>query len=468
MIRSALRLPLVGAARAAARQRAALATVSSNPLSLPATQITKLRNGLTVATETNPQLETATVGVWIDSGSRAETLKNNGVAHFLEHISFKGTQHRTQVDLELEIENMGGHLNAYTSREHTVYYARLFAQDVPRGVEILGDILQNSKLDTGAIDRERAVILREADEVDKQMEEVVFDQLHAAAFPDNSLGFTILGPRDNIRSLQRADLAEYIRTNYTADRMFIVGAGKVDHAQLCALAEQHFGTLPPGTGRPHFPTPQFTGADVRLREDNMRTAHVAIAVRGCGWRSKDHWPLLVASSMIGSWDRAAGNAFPSSSLARYVAGQADLANSFLSFNTTYSDMGLWGTYLTSDNREKLSDLVRVTLREWARLATDPTVEEVEQAKLQLKTSLLLALDGTSPVAEEIGRQMLVFGTRHSIAEIAAQVDAVTIDDVVRVAREYVFDRDLAIVSVGPIEAVPQYDEIRSAARSLGL
>lgn len=141
--------------------------------------------------------------MWIGAGSRYETTQNNGAAHFLEHMAFKGTSKRTQQQLELEIENMGGHLNAYTSREQTVYYAKVFKKDVPRAMDILSDILQNSKLDEAAIERERDVILREMEEVNKQQEEVVFDRLHETAFMGNGLGRTILGPIENVRGAER-------------------------------------------------------------------------------------------------------------------------------------------------------------------------------------------------------------------------------------------------------------------------
>ena len=148
----------------------------------PFTEVSTLPNGLTVATESHPHAQTATVGVWIDAGSRAETDATNGTAHFLEHMAFKGTHRRSQQALELEVENIGAHLNAYTSREQTVYYAKAFRQDVPQAVDIISDILQNSKLEESKIERERDVILREQVEVDKQYEEVVFDHLHAVAF----------------------------------------------------------------------------------------------------------------------------------------------------------------------------------------------------------------------------------------------------------------------------------------------
>lgn len=164
------------------RQRALRSFATATSIPAPVTEVTTLSNGLTVATEAHPTAQTATVGVWIDAGSRAETDATNGTAHFLEHLAFKGTGKRSQHALELEVENLGAHLNAYTSREQTVYYAKSFRKDVPQAVDILSDILQNSKLDASAVEREREVIIREQQEVDKQTEEVIFDHLHAVAF----------------------------------------------------------------------------------------------------------------------------------------------------------------------------------------------------------------------------------------------------------------------------------------------
>merc|ERR1719210_3270284 len=178
-------------------------------LNVAPTDIHTLPNGMRVASE-NSGIPTATVGVWIDAGSRYETAKNNGVAHFLEHMAFKGTAKRSQMDIELEVENMGAHLNAYTSREQTVYYAKCFSKDLNRAVEILSDIIQNSTLGEDEINRERGVILREMQEVETNLQEVVFDYLHATAFQGTSLSQTILGPTENINSLQRQDLVNYI------------------------------------------------------------------------------------------------------------------------------------------------------------------------------------------------------------------------------------------------------------------
>ncbi|KAK6392048.1 Mitochondrial-processing peptidase subunit beta, partial [Oleoguttula sp. CCFEE 5521] len=309
-----------------------------------------------IASEYSPYAQTSTVGVWIDAGSRAETDKTNGTAHFLEHLAFKGTQKRSQSALELEIENMGGHLNAYTSRENTVYYAKAFNNDVPASVDILADILQNSKLEPSAIERERDVILREQEEVDKQVEEVVFDHLHATAFQGQPLGRTILGPRENIQSISRDDLTSYIKTNYTADRMVLVGSGGVPHAQLVELAEKYFSSMPNANpasqanaqARAIESRPDFVGSEVRIRDDTMPTANIAIAVEGVSWKDDDYFTALVTQAIVGNWDRAMGNSpYLGSKLSTFIH-ENRLANSFMSFSTSYSDTGLWGIYMVTD------------------------------------------------------------------------------------------------------------------------
>jgi processing peptidase subunit beta len=210
--------------------------------SFPVTSTTKLTNGLRVASEPCPG-ETATVGVWVDTGSRYETEENNGVAHFLEHMFFKGTTNRSQYDLEVEIENMGGHLNAYTSREQTVFYAKVHKNDVPKAMEILSDILLNSKFEQELIEREKDTILREMQEVESQVEEVVFDRLHETAYRGSALGRTILGPVENIKNMDRKTIKDYVDTHYTAPRMVVAGAGAIDHEELVKLSEKHFGSV---------------------------------------------------------------------------------------------------------------------------------------------------------------------------------------------------------------------------------
>ncbi|KKY25608.1 putative mitochondrial processing peptidase beta subunit [Phaeomoniella chlamydospora] len=453
----------------AVKQPRGLARSFATPIQPARTESTTLSNGLTIATEYSPWAQTSTVGVWIDAGSRAETDKTNGTAHFLEHLAFKGTNRRTQHQLELEIENMGGHLNAYTSRENTVYYAKSFNSDVPKTVDILSDILQNSKLEASAVERERDVILREQEEVDKQLEEVVFDHLHATAYQGQPLGRTILGPKENIQSIQRDDLLNYIKTNYTADRMVLVGSGGVSHDELVKLAEKHFSALPAAAPTSYAQAiaaeqkrkPDFIGSEVRIRDDTIPTANIAIAVEGVSWKDDDYFTALVTQAIVGNWDRAMGQSpHVGSKLSRFIY-ENNLANSFMSFSTSYSDSGLWGIYMVTENLTNIDDLVHFTLREWSRLSFAVTEAETERAKAQLKASILLSLDGTTAIAEDIGRQLITTGRRMDPEEIERVVGRITEKDVMNFAQKKLWDKDIAISAVGSIEGLLDYNRVRN-------
>lgn len=250
------------------------------------------------------------MGIFVDAGSRYENASNNGVAHFLEHMIFKGTKSRTRAQLEEKIENMGGHLNAYTSREHTVYFAKVFKQDVSSAVEILSDILQNSEFSTSAVEEERGVILREMEEVEKNKDEVVFDKLHETAYPEAGLGRTILGPRENIQKMQAEDLRSYIKTHYTGPRVVVSGAGAVDHEELAGLADKHFGALPGHDAAdgalvtaPTDPA-HFVGSEIRVRDDAQVSTHVAVGFETGGWTDAHSFPLQVMQQLLGSWDES--------------------------------------------------------------------------------------------------------------------------------------------------------------------
>ena len=443
---------------------AAVATGEQFPkfiVNAPATETSTLSNGLRVASQSGHG-ETATVGVWIDAGSRYETERNNGVAHFLEHMAFKGTHKRTRMQMEEAIENMGGHLNAYTSREQTVYYAQVFKDDVPQAMDILSDILLNSKFDEDAIVSERDVILRELREVQMQTEEVIFDCLHEVAYAGGGLGRTILGPPENIQSISKSDLEEYIKTHYTAPRMVVAGAGAVNHQELTELADKHFGSLAsqPAAGLtvPSDPV-RFIGSEIRVREDNMPLAHVAISFESMGWTDPASFPLLIMQTLLGSWNRTQGSGKNMASKLANAAAEDELCHSFTSFNTQYKDTGLFGVYAVMDPTT-VNDMVWHCMDKMVYLCHKVTAEEVERAKQQLKANVLMHQDGTSAVCEDIGRQMLTYGRRMTPAEIFARIDAVDAAAVMDVAKTVINDQDVAVAAVGNINELPDYNWIR--------
>ncbi|CAL7946336.1 unnamed protein product [Xylocopa violacea] len=429
----------------------------------PATNVTALACGMKIATE-DSGAPTATVGLWIDAGSRFEDEQENGVAHFMEHMAFKGTTKRSQTDLELEIENMGAHLNAYTSREQTVFYAKCLAEDVPKAVEILSDIVQNSKLGESEIERERGVILREMQEVETNLQEVVFDHLHASAYQGTSLGRTILGPTENIKRITRQDLLNYVSTHYGPPRFILAGAGGVNHKQLVDLAEKHFGQMkgPVYLNEipPVLPPSRYTGCEIRVRDDSIPLAHVAIAVEGAGWVDSDNIPLMVANTFMGAWDRSQGGGTNNISYLAEASATDGLCHSYQSFNTCYKDTGLWGVYFVCDPM-MIEDFVFNIQREWMRCCTTITEKEVERAKNILKTNMLLQLDGTTAICEDIGRQILCYNRRIPLHELEARIDSVTARNIHDVGMKYIYDQCPVIAAVGPIENLPDYNFIRS-------
>lgn len=329
-------------------------------------------------------------------------------------------------------------------------------------MEILSDILQNSLLDEAAINRERDVILREMEEVNKQYEEVILDHLHETAFMDTGLGRTILGPEENIRGLTKADLEGYIKTHYTADRFVIAGAGAVDHKQLVELSEKYFSKLPKAAsgGLSTVMDPAiFTGSDKRIRFDSMKEAHVALAFQGASWTSEYAFPLMVMQTILGSWDRTSSAGRNIASRLAQDISEKDLAHSYMTFNTCYKDTGLFGVYLVAPDN-KLEDLTWYTLDNMVRLCHNVSDEEVIRAKTQLKANMIMQLDSFSQTCEDIGRQMLTYGRRMSNAELFARIDAITTADVKATANKFINDEDHALASVGPTYELPDYNWIR--------
>jgi processing peptidase subunit beta len=432
--------------------------------------VTSLSNGLRVASQQTPD-ETLTVGVWIDAGSRFETQDNNGTAHFLEHMAFKGTKRRSRIQLEQEIENMGGHLNAYTSREQTVYYAKCFKQDLRQGVDILSDILQNSTLDQHSLDFERGVILREMEEVEKTTEEVIFDRLHLAAFHNSPLGYTILGPVENIQSISKDQLRQYIQQNYTSDRMVLCAAGPVDHKEFVGHAEDLFGSYQPSPKDQQGSKdarPTFCGTELLYNNNDTPLAHFAIGYEGVPWTHPDSITFMVMQSIIGNYKRGEGLVPPRLSgnrLTNSIANNMDpnLIDSFAAFNTCYKDTGLFGFYGQADEGG-----VEATINELmfgvTGLAHTVSEDEVERGKRQLKTLLFGSLDSTTAVAEDIGRQLLVYGRRIPISELAARIDAIDVAEVRRVAKKYLCDADIALTALGPLQGLPPLSTIQAATR----
>ncbi|KAK7304553.1 hypothetical protein VNO77_42434 [Canavalia gladiata] len=432
-------------------------------LGAPETRVTTLSNGLRVATESSLASRTATVGVWIEAGSRFETEETNGTAHFLEHMIFKGTAKRSAREIEEEIENMGGHLNAYTSREQTTFYAKVMDRDVPKALDILADILQNSKFDDNRMSRERDVILREMEEVEGQTEEVIFDHLHTTAFQYTPLGRTILGPVQNIKTITKDHLQNYIQTHYTAPRMVVAASGAVKHEDFVEQVKTLFTKLSAdSTTASQLVAKEpaiFTGSEVRMLDDDIPLAQFAVAFEGASWTDPDSIALMVMQAMLGTWNKTSGGGKHMGSELAQRVGIDEVAESMMAFNINYKDTGLFGVYAVA-KKDCLDDLCYAIMYETTKLAYQVSEDDVTRACNQLKSSLLPRIDGTSPVAEDIGRQLLTYRRRIPFAELFARIDAVDASTIKRVANRFIYDKDIAIAAMGPIQSLPDYNWFR--------
>jgi len=425
--------------------------------SLNKTNVSSLTNGLRVASEDNGG-ESCTVGVWIDTGSRFENEANNGITHFIEHMIFKGTQNRSQLQLETEIESMGAYLNAYTSREQTAYFAKCLKKDLPAVVNILGDVIQNPLFDEETIEAERTVILREMDEIDSDPEEVVFDHLHATAYQETPLSMSALGTSENVASITKSDLLNYTSSHFSTPRIVLAGAGGVDHDTLVRLAEENFTTLSTSENEVVNPC-RYTGSSLDDRNDDLSHAHIALAVEGCGWTNPDYFALMVAKMFIGSWCRSMGGSPHVFGKIAQDTYKHHFGESFNAFNLTYTETGLFGVYMVVD-RMKIDDMIFLVQNEWMKLCTVVTDSEVNRAKDALLTNLLLQVNTTTGTCEDIGRQILAYGRRIPVTELQRRIEMIDAKQVQQVCTKYIYDKCPVIAGVGPVEGLTDYNRLR--------
>lgn len=359
-----------------------------------------------------------------------------------------------------KFDKVGGVLTAQTGREITSYAAKTLGANVNASVEILADLVQNTKIDAASVDQQRAAVLKQQDAVDADYESVVFDHLYATAFQGESLGRPTVGIKETVESLTAEDLAAFQKQHYGADRMVLVGSGDIDHDTLVRLAEQNFGSLQSAPAAAAQKKPIFTGSEIRLRDDALPQARIALAVEGAPYLSEDYFNLLVMQAVIGSWDKTLGAAANLSSKLSTIVNNHHLANSFTAFTKGHKDTGLWGMYVVTENKDQIDDFVHFTQKEWARLSTSVTSSEIERAKQQVKASLLLSLDSTCAVAQDIGTQVISSGKRLDANELKAAINKISADDVRKTAYKYLWDQELAVVGQGPVECLTDYLRVR--------
>lgn len=411
------------------------------------TRITTLGNGLRVVSEAMPQVKTVSAGIWVDAGARDETPDINGVAHMLEHMAFKGTERRNARAIAEEIEAVGGHLNAFTSREQTAYYARTMGGDLPLALDILADILQHSTFDPEEMEREREVIVQEIGQAEDTPDDIIFDHLQATAYPDQPLGRAILGSVERVTGMRRQDLQGFLDRHYHGPAMVLAAAGAVDHEALVAAAEQLFAGLPV-TPRAKQASAAYGGGENRVVRD-LEQAHVAFALPGVAHGDPDYYAMQVYATVLGGG--------MSSRLFQEVREKRGLAYSIYAYPSSYRDGGLLTVYAGTGG-DKLRELTPVLAGEMSRLATHVGMDEVARARSQLKVGLVMSLESSGARLEQMGRQMLLFGRVLDIDEILAAVDAVDDAAVRRMAERVMQAGRPTLAAMGPVAQLEDYPQ----------
>jgi predicted Zn-dependent peptidase len=407
-----------------------------------AIRVSRLPSGLTVVTERMDRVETVSLGAYVGAGTRHETAEENGVSHFLEHMAFKGTTRRSAAAIAEEIENVGGHINAYTAREQTAYYVKLLREDLALGADIVGDILTHSAFAPDELERERGVILQEIGQANDTPDDIIFDHFQETAFPAQPMGRPVLGTETVIRALTRERLTGYMRAHYAAGNVVLAAAGALEHEEVLDLARRHFADLPAEMPAPAV-AGRYQGGEFR-EERELDQVHIVLGFPAVSYADPDYYPVLLLSTLLGGG--------MSSRLFQEVREKRGLVYSIYSFNAPHADGGLFGIYAGTGEREA-EELVPVTLEELRKVQGGVSEAELARARAQVKASLLMSLESTGARCEQLARQLQVFGRVVPTAETVAKINAVTIDDVRRAAAR-IFRGAPTLAALGPAEHVP--------------
>ena len=412
-------------------------------------RLTTLNNGFRIVTEPMPGLQSAAIGVWVLAGARHETAGQNGIAHFLEHMAFKGTATRSALDIAEAIEDVGGYINAYTSREVTAYYARVLGEHVTLALEVVADILRQPVFDPSEIEIERGVILQEIGQALDTPDDIIFDWLQEKAYPDHPLGRAILGAEERVQSFSRTDLTGFVSQHYRPGQMILSASGAVDHDELVRAAEALFGDME-GASETIAPTARFAGGESRTVK-SLEQAHFALA-----FESPDYCdPRIYAAQIYAS---ALGGSM-SSRLFQEVREKRGLCYTIYAQAGAYADTGMMTIYAGTSGAQ-MPDLAQITIDEMKRAADDLSMAELDRARAQMKAGLLMGLESPSNRAERLARMIQIWGRVPELQEVVDRIDAVTLDDLRTLAETTISPAPAALALYGPVETAPTLEALQ--------
>ena len=416
-------------------------------------KLDKLANGLRVITVERPEIETVSLGIWVNTGSACEHKDINGISHFVEHMVFKGTKSRDAKQISEDIENVGGQTNAYTSREFTVFYAKMLKNDVELAIDVLSELVTAPTFDAAEMAKEKEVVVQEIKQTNDDPSDIVFDYFQETAYADQALGMTILGPAEKVRSFSADDLRKYMGHNYAAENIVVAAVGNLKHNDFVKMVEQRMGGLQPHTNFVRDKQLYTGGQFIKTRD--IEQAQVLLGFEGVQYHHPQYYPISILSTIFGG--------SMSSRLFQEIREKRGLVYSVYSFTNTHTGSGLFGIY-AGLNQEEIKNYLPVVADEIKKISNEyVTDKELNRVKVQMKASILMALESSSSTAEVVARQQLIHNRFIPVSEIVEKIDSITKEDVLQ-AAQYIFSSKLTYTLLGNLSQYPDYETLAKAVR----
>lgn len=416
-----------------------------------AVQTTVLKNGITVATQRFDNVESVSLGAWFKAGTRNELDHEHGIAHMLEHMAFKGTANRNARELAEAVENVGGDINAATSVETTSFFVRVLKQDIALAVDVLADILQNSRFDADELEREKHVVLQELGAVVDTPDDVVFDHFAETAFRHQPVGRSILGTRQTICEFTSDMIRAYVEREYCGERMVFAATGAVDHDEIVKLVEARFSAMKTSAKGGDLRLAHYVGGDYREHRP-LQDTQVVLGFEGRAYHVRDYYCSQVLAMLLGG--------AMSSRLFQEVREKHGLCYSIYAFHWGFSDTGIFGVHAATEPGD-LPQLMDLVLGELSRAAYDIEQSELDRARAQFRASLLMSGESAPSRAGQIARQILLFGRPIPNEELLLRLDNLTVGRLRDLAGRIFVESPPTVSAVGPVDSLMEIDDIRA-------
>ena len=370
-------------------------------------------------------MRSVALGVWVNVGGRYETETNQGISHFLEHMIFKGTEQRSQYDIALEIESVGGAINAMTMNELTCYYVHLLDENIDRGINVLSDIVNNSLFPEPEMAKEKSVVIEEIKGQEDEPGDLIFEYFSSELFKEHPLGLPILGTRETVSSFTSNDLRKFVADNYTADRIVIAAAGNIEHDELKESLETSFNFPVPKVKRSSLP-PGKVSPVRKSWERPINQAHIVTGCRGYKYTDAQKYPYFLLNTLLGGG--------MSSRLFQSIREKHGLAYTVYSFSESLSDTGMFGVYIGAD-KVNIDQVLELTHKELEKLYAEPlTSDELLRIKNQLKGNLMLGLESTSSRMHRLAKMEVYLNAFVTLDEVINRIDKITSEQIMQVAE----------------------------------